>query len=97
MYKRQEYRDSTPHSSYEDANLGDFQEFITRWDSAHLAQLQADWDNNILEVEDPEGSDNWRAETNEEKVSVISNSTSFESGFKKLINSSEVLHDRLIL
>ena len=35
--------------------------------------------------------------TNEEKVSVISNSTSFESGFKKLINSSEVLHDRLIL
>tara|TARA_R100000329_G_C7480684_1_gene169364 strand:- start:154 stop:555 length:402 start_codon:yes stop_codon:yes gene_type:complete len=66
-----EYRDSTPHSSYEDANLGDFQEFITRWDSAHLAQLQADWDNNILEVEDPEGSDNWRAETNEEKVSRL--------------------------
>ena len=41
-----EYRDGTPHSSWEDANLGDFQDFITRWDSAHLAQLQAEWDAN---------------------------------------------------
>ena len=41
-----EYRDETPHSSYADANLGDFQDFITRWDSAHLAQLQAEWDAN---------------------------------------------------
>tara|TARA_R100000988_G_scaffold80967_1_gene44325 strand:- start:676 stop:1065 length:390 start_codon:yes stop_codon:yes gene_type:complete len=41
-----EYRDDTPHSSWEDANLGDFQDFITRWDSAHLAQLQSDWDND---------------------------------------------------
>jgi|TARA_Y100000114_G_C11748032_1_gene322693 hypothetical protein len=41
-----EYRDTTPHSTYEDANLGDFQEFISRWDAAHLAQLQADWDAN---------------------------------------------------
>ena len=41
-----EYRDETPHSSWEDADLGDFQDFITRWDSAHLAQLQSDWDND---------------------------------------------------
>ena len=41
-----EHRDGTPHSSWEDANLGDFQDFITRWDSAHLARLQSDWDNN---------------------------------------------------
>tara|TARA_R100001510_G_C7582560_1_gene155031 strand:+ start:435 stop:782 length:348 start_codon:yes stop_codon:yes gene_type:complete len=39
-----EYRDDTPHSNWESSNLGDFQDFITRWDSAHLAQLQADWD-----------------------------------------------------
>ena len=39
-----EYRDTTPHSSYEDANLGDFQDFIDRWDAAHLAALQAKWD-----------------------------------------------------
>ena len=41
-----EYRDGTPHSTWEDANLGDFQDFITRWDSAHLAQLQSNWDND---------------------------------------------------
>jgi len=46
-----EYRDQTPHSTWEDANLGDFQDFITRWDSAHLAQLQSGWDNNNVEGE----------------------------------------------
>ncbi len=46
-----EYRDDTPHSSWEDANLGDFTYFTTRWDSAHLAQLQSDWDNNNIEDE----------------------------------------------
>ena len=39
-----EYRDTTPHSSFADANLGDFQDFIDKWDSAHLTQLQANWD-----------------------------------------------------
>ena len=43
-----EYRDETPHSTWEDANLGDIQDFITRWDAAHLAQLQSDWDNDNL-------------------------------------------------
>ena len=46
-----EYRDETPHSSWEDANLGDFQDFITRWDAAHLAQLQSDWDNDNVDDE----------------------------------------------
>ena len=46
-----EYRDGTPHSTWEDANLGDFQDFITRWDSAHLAQLQFDWDNDNVDGE----------------------------------------------
>ena len=41
-----EYRDETPHSSWEVANLGDFQDFIDRWDAAHLARLQFLWDNN---------------------------------------------------
>jgi len=49
-----EHRDSTPHSTWEDANLGDFQDFITRWDSAHLAQLQSDWDDNNVDDETPE-------------------------------------------
>ena len=46
-----EYRDETPHSSWADANLGDFQQFIDKWDAAHLAQLQSDWDNNNVEGE----------------------------------------------
>ena len=46
-----EYRDGTPHSTWEDANLGDFQDFITRWDSAHLSQLQSNWDNDNVDGE----------------------------------------------
>ena len=31
--------------SWVDADLGDFRsQFITKWDEAHLTQLQADWD-----------------------------------------------------
>jgi hypothetical protein len=46
-----EYRDETPHSTWEDANLGDFQDFITKWDSIHLTRLQFDWDNDNVEDE----------------------------------------------
>ena len=43
-----EHRDDTPHCTYADANLGDFQsQFIDKWDSAHLAQLQANWDADV--------------------------------------------------
>jgi len=65
-----EYRDSTPHSAY-DANVhGDFNEFITRWDTAHLAQLQADWDDSI----------NGLDETAEQKINRIgARPTSFSS------------------
>lgn len=42
-----EHRDSTPHSEYDQATLGDFRNnFIVRWDAAHLASTQADWDAN---------------------------------------------------
>ena len=61
-----EYRDGTPHSSWEDANLGDFQDFITRWDSAHLAQLQFDWDNN-----NAVDSDGNSTETEAEKIARL--------------------------
>jgi len=46
-----EYRDGTPHSTWEDANLGDFSDFTSRWDSAHLTQLQSNWDNDNEEDE----------------------------------------------
>ena len=42
-----EYRDETPHATWTAANLGDFStQFISRWEAAHLANLQSDWDNN---------------------------------------------------
>jgi hypothetical protein len=49
-----EYRDATPHSTYADSNLGDFNNFINKWDSAHLATLQSNWDNNSVEGETSE-------------------------------------------
>ena len=59
-----EYRDDTPHASWTEANLGDFSsQFISKWDAAHLAQLQSDWDNDNLTNED--GSP---AETESEKI-----------------------------
>ena len=56
-----EYRDDTPHASWADASLGDINDFTTRWDAAHLARLQSDWDND-------NASDD---ETNEEKVARL--------------------------
>jgi len=46
-----EYRDGTPHSSYAEANLGDISQFSSKWDSKHLAQLQANWDNDNVQDE----------------------------------------------
>ena len=40
-----EHRDDTPHCSLADEGI-DIQQFVTRWDAAHLTQLQTDWDNN---------------------------------------------------
>ena len=61
-----EYRDGTPHSAYDSSVLGDINDFITRWDSAHLAKLQSDWDNDNL-VND----DGTSAETEAEKISRL--------------------------
>ncbi len=46
-----EYRDETPHSSWDNANLGDFSDFINRWDAAHLSKLQGEWDDNNVDGE----------------------------------------------
>jgi len=68
-----EYRDDTPNSTYAEANLGDISQFINKWDSAHLAQLQSDWDNDTLQIEDPEGQDPpvFREETEAEKITRL--------------------------
>ena len=46
-----EYKDSTPHSSFADANIGDISQFTDKWDAAHLAQLQSNWDNDNVDGE----------------------------------------------
>jgi len=63
-----EYRDETPHSSWTDSGLGDFQDFIDKWDSAHLSKIQEDWDNNVLRDSE---NNNIVSETEEEKIARI--------------------------
>ena len=64
-----EHKDSTPHSAHDASVHGNFNEFITRWDAAHLAQLQTDWDNN-----------NEDGETAEQKINRVgARPTSFTS------------------
>ena len=63
-----EYRDTTPHSSYVDANIGDISQFSSRWDSAHLTQLQSDWDNNNIGTFE---GDNFVPETEAEKITRL--------------------------
>ena len=46
-----EYIDDTPHSTWEDANLGEISDFTTKWDAAHLVQLQSNWDNDNVDDE----------------------------------------------
>mgnify|MGYP001444301037 CR=1 FL=1 len=55
-----EYRDTTPHTSFADADIGDISQFSDKWDTEYLAQLQADWDdNNVVD------------ETSDEKISRL--------------------------
>lgn len=55
-----EYKDTTPHTTYTDANLGDISQFTSKWDAVHLTQLQKNWDNDgVLD------------ETSEEKIARL--------------------------
>ena len=54
-----EHRDETPHCSLADAGI-DIQQFVTRWDAAHLINLQNIWD-----------ADNVEGETSEEKIARL--------------------------
>jgi len=46
-----EYRDTTPHSSYADANIGDISQFTNKWDAVYLDKLQSNWDSNNVQGE----------------------------------------------
>jgi hypothetical protein len=62
-----EYRDTTPHSSFADANIGDISQFSSKWDSVHLVELQSDWDNNNGDTIDADGNVTY-TETESEKI-----------------------------
>ena len=47
-----EHRDQTPHTTWNKANLGDFRtQFVDKWDAAHIALLQSNWDEDSREGE----------------------------------------------
>jgi len=54
-----EFKDTTPNDTWASTGL-DFQAFIDKWDAAHLAYLQDEWDN-----------DNVDGETSEEKITRL--------------------------
>ena len=68
-----EYRDDTPHSTYDADVLGDFRTtFINRFDAQHLADLQSAWDNNNdLDVADESAEGGFRQETEAEKITRL--------------------------
>lgn len=66
-----EYRDTTPHSTFTEANIGAITEFTSKWDTAHLAYLQGEWDKNNEQVEDPADSGTFRDETEAEKIARL--------------------------
>ena len=52
-----EHRDDTPHSTWTESGLGDFRDqFVTKWDAAHLSKLQADWDADVIITYNDDGS-----------------------------------------
>ena len=63
-----EYKDDTPHSSFAAANIGDISQFSNRWDSAHLAKLQSDWDNDNSGTGE---GDDFVPETEAEKITRL--------------------------
>ena len=71
-----EHRDETPHTAFDAVTHGDFNEFITRWDAAHLVYLQKEWDedNHFTETDPPV------QETAEQKINRLgAKPTSFTS------------------
>tara|TARA_R110002020_G_scaffold158413_1_gene341576 strand:+ start:478 stop:879 length:402 start_codon:yes stop_codon:yes gene_type:complete len=54
-----EYRDDTSHATWTNSGLGDFRtQFVSKWDAAHLTQLQSDWDADVIITYNEDGSVN---------------------------------------
>tara|TARA_R100001163_G_C5009326_1_gene155789 strand:+ start:546 stop:911 length:366 start_codon:yes stop_codon:yes gene_type:complete len=46
-----EYKDGSVNSAYDESALGPIQDFIDKWDAAHLAAIQSSWDDSNVDGE----------------------------------------------
>ena len=67
-----EYSNTSPNGSYDANVLGNFSQFIEKFDVAHLAQIQAEWDADVFTVDNEnfgeEGELALREETTAEQI-----------------------------
>jgi len=67
-----EYSDNSPNGSYDANVLGDFSQFIQKFDVAHLAEIQTEWDEDVFTVDNEQfgqpGELALREETIEEQI-----------------------------
>jgi len=66
-----EYRDDTPHATWTNSGLGDFRnQFVDKWDTIHLTNLQAIWDQDNEGTRDADGNVT-STETEAEKIARL--------------------------
>jgi len=54
------------NKTWAESALGDFRsQFIAKWDVAHLAQLQADWDADVIITTNDDGSETTESEADQ--------------------------------
>jgi|TARA_B100000085_G_scaffold75846_2_gene68117 hypothetical protein len=70
-----EFSDDTSNGEYDQATVGDFRtNFINRFDAAHLAHLQAEWDDNnegTTTTNEETGEATYTPETEAEKIARL--------------------------
>ena len=75
-----EYRDDTSHATWTNSGLGDFRaQFVSKWDAAHLAQLQSDWDADVIVTFNEDGSVNTTESESDQIARKGARPTSFSS------------------
>ena len=75
-----EHRDDTSHATWTNSGLGDFRaQFVSKWDAAHLAQLQSDWDADVIVTFNEDGSVNTTESESDQIARKGARPTSFSS------------------
>ena len=75
-----EHRDDTSDATWTNSGLGDFRaQFVSKWDAAHLAQLQSDWDADVIITHNEDGSVNTTESESDQIARKGARPTSFSS------------------